>query len=157
MPRAYLDEIVRPNLEEFESEVSSIRRANNAISTLDALVAHLYRWCVLNNPSEVSGVRDDSHYREKLSERNYHFRLLRDIAKAQKHVHLERGKPEVSKADQITSKALGYGQGKYGAGRYGGVAQVVVDLDNGDLEYIETILRHSLSFLESEIARLGIA
>jgi hypothetical protein len=82
--------------------------------------------------------------------------LRRDIAKAQKHVHLDRGQPEVSKADQITSKALGYGQAKFGAGRYGGVAQVVVDLDNGDIEYIETILNHSLSFLESEMAPLGI-
>src|SRR4051812_25826654 len=131
MPRLYLDEVVRPNLAEFEAEVSSIRRANNAISTLDALSAHLYRWCIINNPNEVSGVRYDSHYREKLSEQSPYFRLLRDIAKAQKHVHLERGNPEVSKADQITSKSLGYGQAKYGAGRYGGVAQVVVDLNNG--------------------------
>jgi hypothetical protein len=81
--------------------------------------------------------------------------LLRDIANAQKHVHLTRRTPQVTLADQIVSRPIGWGEGPYGLGRYGGVQQVVVDIRPGDFAYLENTIDNALAFLEAEMASLG--
>jgi hypothetical protein len=58
------------------------------------LVAHIYVWCKSNAPRAVAGIAEDTQYRESLAKHSPDFRLLRDIAKVQKHVHLTRGNPE---------------------------------------------------------------
>ena len=113
-----------------------------------------------NAPSEIAGLADDTNYRERLAGCSLDFRLLRDIAKAQKHVHLDddrRGKkPEVTTSAQVTARAFGYGEGGYGRGRYGGPPQVVVTTDKGELRYVEQIVAAALAVLETEMTRLKI-
>jgi hypothetical protein len=153
-PRAFLEHVVRPNADEFTSNVDKLRHAYNAVFTVDALAAHLYVWCLANATSEVAGIEDDTLYRANLARRNKSFSLLRDIAKAQKHVSLTRGNPQVTDAAQISARSIGWGEGGYGEGRYGS-PQVVVDLTNGQLVYIESIIQESIIFLENEMLRLG--
>jgi hypothetical protein len=158
-PGEFLQTVVRPNVEEFNADYGNVRRAHNAVAAVDALAAHIYVWCKTNAPSEITGVADDSHYRGRLADCSSDFRLLRDIAKAQKHVHLDPrrgGKPEVTTSAQVTTRAFGWGQGPYGGGRYGGPPQVVVTTDNGELRYVETIVAAALVLLEAEMTRLNI-
>src|SRR5262249_49490308 len=122
----------------------------------DSLAAHIYVWCKGNAPHEIAGDKDDTIYRESLAGRSSDFRLLRDIAKAQKHVHLTRGKPEVTTAAQVTARYLGWGEGRWDEGRWGGPHQVVATTDNGDLRYVEQIVAASLAILEAEMTRLKI-
>lgn len=155
-PGEFLDQIVAPNVADFHANPSSMRHAWSAVSTADALAAHIYAWCKSNAPALVTGINDDSHYRATLAARNSDFALLRDIAKAQKHVHLDRGNPQVANAEQVTSRAIGYGEGPYGEGRYGGCQQVVVDVTPTEFRYVEAIVAGAVGFLKSEMTRLGL-
>jgi hypothetical protein len=153
-PKEFLDGIVIPNIDDFKADFSSFRHAHNAISSVDALAAHLYWWLKNNGIKMVA--KDDSCYRNELAKQNSDFSLLRDIAKAQKHVKLERGKPTVSQASQVESKQLGWGEGSYGQGHVGGVQQVVVADNDNMLHYIEEILDSSIDFLKSEMHKHGL-
>jgi hypothetical protein len=155
-PGEFLQTVVRPNVEEFNADYGNVRRAYNAVAAVDALAAHIYVWCKTNAPSEIAGLADDTHYRGRLAGCSSDFRLLRDIAKAQKHVHLDRGQPEVTTSAQVTTRAFGYGEGGYGGGRFGGPPQVVVTSDNGELRYVEKIMAAALVLLEAEMTRLNI-
>ena len=59
-PREFLENVVRPNVEDFDANYGSVRQAYNAVAAVDALAAHLYLWCKTNAPSEIAGVSDDS-------------------------------------------------------------------------------------------------
>jgi hypothetical protein len=155
-PREFLQQIILPNFDDFRNDCGNLRHAHNTISTVDALAAHLYVWAKAYNPGVVAAAKDDSHYRDELAKRDNSFSLLRDIAKAQKHVHLTRHKPQVRRADQITSRAIGWGEGGFGEGRFGGIEQVVVDTAPGEFFYVEQIIESSLAFLETEMAALGV-
>jgi hypothetical protein len=96
-PRDFLETVVRPNVTEFNADYGKIQRACNV-------------WCKTNALSEIVGLADDTHYRGWLAGCSLDFRLLRDIAKAQKHVHLDRGQPEVTTSAQVTARAFGYGE-----------------------------------------------
>jgi len=95
-PREFLQIVVRPNIEDFHTHFADLRRAHNAISTLDALAAHLYVWATerAQHAPAVASLKDDSAYRAELAKSNLDFALLRDIAKAQKHVCLIQGNPQ---------------------------------------------------------------
>jgi len=135
-PHKFLEQVVRPNVSEFHADDASVRLAYNAAWAVDALTAHIYVWCLANAPAEVAGLKDDTEYRGKLAATHCDFRLLRDVAKAQKHVELKRGSPEIMGADQISTRAVGFGEGPYGHGRYGGPPQVVIDIDTNTMRYV---------------------
>ena len=48
------------------------------------------------------------------------------VAKASKHVILTRGKPAVARADQVSVKSVGFGQGRFGDARWDGPPQVFI-------------------------------
>ena len=58
-PREFLQIVVRPNIEDFHTHFADLRRAHNAISTLDALAAHLYVWATehAQQPCSQSGIK----------------------------------------------------------------------------------------------------
>ena len=156
-PREFLNTLVRPNLAEFHQRYDDLRLAFNAVASIDAMAAHLYHWCVNNMPNELVGLRrEDDGYREHLAGKHADFALLRDIAKAQKHVRLTKGTPQVQAAAQMNTRAIGWGEGGYGKGRYGGPPQVVVDKNAGGFEYVEELVDSAVAFLEAEMTRLGV-
>ena len=155
-PREFLENVVRPNVQDFDANYGSVRHAYNAVAAVDALAAHLYLWCKTNAPSEIADVSDDTHYRARLAQSSSDFRLLRDIAKAQKHVHLDRGPTEVTAAAQVAARSIGFGEARWGEGRWGGPPQVVVTTDGGELRYVEQIVATALTVLETEMSRLKV-
>ena len=155
-PQEFLRTIVRPNVNDFQVEYGDLRRAYNAVAAVDALAAHVYEWCKDNKPHEVAAAKRDTDYRANLANRDQNFRLLRDVAKAQKHARLVDGAPLLRKSEQVSSRSIAYGEGTYGRGRYGGPKQIIVDLGNGKCAYLEKIVNAALNFLESEMLKLGI-
>ena len=105
--REFLEQIVRPNLAELDSDYANIRKAFNAVHALDALAAHIYDSA---GRLEGTGSANDTVFRESLAAQNSDFELLRDLAKAVKHVVLERGAPKITKAAQISPRSLGWGR-----------------------------------------------
>jgi hypothetical protein len=94
-PKEFLDDVVQPNVAAFHQDYASLRHAFNAIASVDALAAHLFVWCKANKPAETYSASSDTDYRHKLASLCPAFALLRDIAKAQKHVHFTKGTPQV--------------------------------------------------------------
>jgi hypothetical protein len=159
-PSEFRGEVIRPNVAEFNVHVGSLRAAYNAVAAVDALAAHIYVWCVANSGAEVKGIKDDTVYRERLAKRDKangdgNFSLLRDIAKAQKHVHLTRNNPLIERAAQVTARRMGTGELRVG-GRVGSGPQVVVDIGPGGIFYVVNVVQGALAFLEGEMRRLGI-
>lgn len=154
-PRQHYDEIVEPNLRELDENFASLRHAFNAAAAVDALAAHIYWWCVKNNPGEVADIADDTAYRARLAEMDSSFALLRDVAKANKHVRLTRSKPMVRSADQSAVMGVGYGARGYGEGRYGGVTQIFILTEDGEARYFESIIANAVKLLLSEMGRVG--
>lgn len=152
-PREYLNDVVEPNIAEFQAEFGSKRRAMSAIHSLDALAAYIYHAI---GGSQGTGLQDDSSYRDQLAQLNTDFALIRDVAKAIKHVELHRGKPLVSRSDQLGSEALGWGEGAYGEGRWGGPVQAYVETNDGDHRILETILVHATDFLKSQMTTYAL-
>jgi hypothetical protein len=73
--------------------------------------------------------RNDSSFRQRIAAECGAFRIVRDLAKANKHAALIKHAPLVSSSDQAISKPMGYGLGRYGKGRYGGVPQMMIQLN----------------------------
>lgn len=101
-PREFCETVIMPDLEQLRNSQSDFRAAYHAITSVDALAAHIFAWCKSNAKSKVANFRDDIAYRQFLAGKDGDFALLRDIAKAQKHVNLIRGNPKVSKAENVS-------------------------------------------------------
>jgi hypothetical protein len=155
-PRQHYDEIVEPNLRELDENFASLRHAFNAAAAVDALAAHIYWWCAENNPEEVAGIGSDIEYRYGLAKADSSFALLRDVAKANKHVRLTQSKPMVRSADQSAVMGVGYGARGYGEGRYGGVTQIFIVTENGEAPYFESIIGRAVRLLCAEMDRVGV-
>ncbi|MDX8462368.1 hypothetical protein [Mesorhizobium humile] len=94
-----------------------------------------------------SDQRNDSYFRQRIADGCDAFRLIRDLAKANKHAELVKHKPLVSSSDQAISKPMGYGLGRYGKGRFGGVPQMMIRLNaptTGKEEPEEVYFEHVL-------------
>ena len=152
-PREYLDQVVTPNLADLAKDYGSVRLALNAVHAVDALAAHIFYSA---GGKGKLGCDDDLAYRERLAKQDAEFGLLRDLAKAAKHVVLERGSPVVSKAGQISSKGLGWGEFRWGEGRWGGPPQAVVLTDAGEHRVLESVIAQAMALLEKEMAALGL-
>jgi len=152
--RKFNEEIVKPTLAEFDAEFSSLRRAFLAVAVVDALAAQIYAQAVENDidPFEFLGWHkegkpknpSDSAFRHRIAEICTGFQIIRDVAKANKHALLTLGQPLVKRSDQTVSKAKGYGLGRFGEGRYGGVDQVVVQIFRNEKIHEEIYLEHQI-------------
>jgi hypothetical protein len=152
-PLEFLESVVRPNIKDFSEHFGDLRRCFNAIAAVDTLAAHIYEWCKKNAPSDVAGDKDDSSFRDRLAQSNRSFRILRDIAKAQKHVSLKRGEPIIDHAREVRSKRRPYGTGAYGTGRYSGSAQVSVDVD-GKRVFVADVIEEALEVLPAQMRQV---
>lgn len=149
----FLNLVVLPNMSDWKAEPSDIRLAHNCIASIDALASHIF-WTGFALSHEVTqSSKSDTDFRERLAEESSSFRVVRDIAKAQKHVILSRGldKLTVRAASDIRSAPVPYGAGVCGRGRYGGPPQVLADQTDGSWDYVETLATEALVFLQAKL------
>lgn len=117
--REFCADVVEKNIADFHANCADLRHAFSAVAAVDALAAHLCEWCRTNAPHEFAG-GDDTTNRGLLAKRDMNLEMLRDVAKAHKHVRLTRGSLRVTLASQTQSREVGYGEGGFGLGRFGG-------------------------------------
>ena len=65
--------------------------------------------------------------------------LLRDVAVAFKHHRPRNGRITVS--SDIAPGAVGFGQCRYGEGKFGGVEQIIVATNTGDKRALSSVLQ----------------
>ena len=150
-PREYLEEVVEPNLAELAANYSNIRLSLNAVHAVDALAAHIY---YASNGAAPG--KDDTEYRQALARLHPEFALLRDIAKAIKHVRPNRGSPQTERGDMVEIRSLGWGEGVWGDGRWGGPPQAVVPLESGHVRVVETVVTNALNVLKLEMTKYSL-
>jgi hypothetical protein len=147
-PREFLEQVVRPNVEELKAS-SSLRHAYNAVAAVDALAAHIFNWLRQHVPAAVATCKNDTEYRDLLARTHGDFALLRDLAKALKHVELMWGKPVVTAAAQMTSRQLGWGA-PWGQ-KWGRHKQAVLHDNSGKLKLVTAVVGKALAVLEIEM------
>jgi len=93
---------------------------------------------------------------EALARQNAEFGLVRDLAKALKHVELVRGTPRVKDASQMGTEGLGFDVARFDEARFDSPAQVVVTTNLGGKRVVESVLQNALTFLKQEMVGLGL-
>ena len=136
--REFFDKYLIPNVREWEGEPLYERRAMNAVLSLN----HMADWFFLQSKDEAKlpmSVTGTKQYREHLvSAECPDFQIIWDVADAHKHFKLDRKSAKVKQAVQTTVGSLGWGQGGYGAGVFGGGPQIVVDFSNNKKRALST-------------------
>ncbi len=153
----FLDRVAEPDVVALEQDYGDERTAYHAVHSVDALAAHIYHDLISAGHVFLSTTRDDLAFRESLAQSHADFALLRDLAKALKHVRLTRGNPEVSQASQVSPRRLGWDQMRWDEARSDSPPQVVVETNSGDFRPIETIARTSLDMLKSLMKTYSLA
>ncbi|GHD99597.1 hypothetical protein GCM10008024_07610 [Allgaiera indica] len=136
----------------------NMRLVLSAVALTDMLAAQIF-YADETKHREAFGLKpkqDDSVFREKLAERDDDFRILRDLAKAQKHVKLARsdskGTRVIEGAHQMTGRSTGaWGTRAWNTGQMNGltVAGYVVTLNNGSVRNVLNVVERAQEFLES--------
>lgn len=151
----FRNDIVEPNIRDFEAAPNSMFRGFNAVSSVDAFAAHIF-YALKDqglDPFEKLGRKtvkgsDDSAFRQELALRSNAFELLRDLAKANKHAFLDRHNPRVNGSDDTRVKLLGYGDGTYGSGAFSKAERLTVT-DVKEVEYsLPCLVTEAMSFLD---------
>ena len=150
-PRDYLAEIVEPNLADLAADYGSIRHNLNAVHAVDALAAHIF-----HASNGAAPGTDDTHYRNELALRDPEYALLRDIAKAIKHVCLDRGSPLTSRGDHVEVRSLGWDEAAWDDGRWDSPPQVVIPLVGEGVRVVETVALNALTLLKAEMVKYGL-
>ncbi len=156
-PRAFYKAVVVPNIQDVAENYGDFRIAHNAVASVDALAAHIYVFMKMACHDDVVETKDDIEFRHHLAQEFSDFGLIRDVAKAQKHVALDRGKPQVKNASQVnTGKLAQWDQGKFGEARFDAPPQVFVTTTSGEKRAIEALVKSCSAFLVGKMDEYGI-
>ena len=154
--RDFYRSVVVPNVEFLEANFGDMRASFNAVHAVDALSAHVYQIANEMNLLGASPSRDDSAFRQTLSEKNEYFQLLRDVAKAQKHIVLTNYKPLVKDSRETIPHELRWDEGRWDESRWDSPQQVCVKTNTGEYRPVDAIVREALSFLLFHAKAMGI-
>jgi hypothetical protein len=153
--------ILRPILDEYDQGYDLLHRAYSAVAAVDAYAAHIFfeaRGTSIDPFEELgldqSGGNDDLAFRQAIAKQNPDFRVLRDLAKANKHALLTRHKPTIVDSGRTSAKWKGWGEGKFSEGRNGGVMQIFVTDEDGCEHYVETLVKNSMKELDEMAVKL---
>ena len=114
-PKYFLSEVVTPNVVEAHSEPGDMRRACNAILSLDACAGILFQHLRQTSHDVAAAFHDDSSYRDSLADQCVEFRIVRDTAFSLKHGVLTGRKPRIiSAASSVAEDANRFGYMRVG-------------------------------------------
>ncbi|MBN9029092.1 MAG: hypothetical protein BGO05_27885 [Rhizobiales bacterium 63-7] len=154
-PVDFLNTVVEPNIKAMLDTPGDLRLVHNAVSSVDALAAHIYHWSVANRRG-YTNAKDDTHYRQLLSDADDDFSLLRDLAKMHKHVVLRRGKPRISDPSQQHVGSLDWEEIEWSDLGFGKSQNVLVIDDSGKARVVEAVVVYSLHHLQREMIALEL-
>jgi len=131
------------------AQPTDIRLAMNAAVSLYHMADHYWHSYSRTEPTRVFSTLNAGAFRSEMAKANGHFKILRDVAEAHKHMELDRSSRVVTNANQTAVGAMGFGEGGYGTGPYGGSPSIVIKLDDGTKQH--------LSYLAGEVKELWLS
>jgi hypothetical protein len=142
MPRKFFENHVTPNYKGWFASPLDERLAKNAVADANNMAARVFHYWRSRDSTKIYGATSEGQYRNELAVRECpDFGLVRDVADAHKHVELDRRNRRVTRADQTAKGGMGWGQGGFGEGVFGG-PQLVVQLDNGTKRPLSAIMKN---------------
>ncbi len=139
---AFFREHVIPAIEDWQSDETALHKAMLVATNL----AHMtdYYWqSFCDDPERVFSKDSLSQFREQLEIDNPDFALIRDVCDAHKHLELNRSTRRITRANQTNIGKMGWGEAKFGDGRWGSPEEVVVTDDNGDKHHFVGMVRRT--------------
>ena len=122
---------VQPAIQDWQADETAIHKAMLVATNL----AHMtdYYWKSYSHDSaKVFGAQSINDFRSQLITKNPDYALIRDVCDAHKHLELNRTSKRITKADQTTTGKMGWGEAKYGDGRWGSPEEIIVVEDSGE-------------------------
>lgn len=133
-PRVFYDRYVLPSLSRWRDEECELDLAMSVVTNLNNLAEHFSKSFTAGH-KRVYGATCIKHFRNELANRHPDLALIRDICDAHKHVKLDRATAMLTTSDQIDIMSLGWGEARFGEGRWSSPHEVVVRLDTGSLRH----------------------
>lgn len=158
-PSEYLEIVVRPNMAEVNEDTGDIRKVSNAAASIDALGARIYHWGVNQEPPLIERLeRDDDGYREKLEGEDADYHLLCDVARAFKHIQLQRKKKPrlIYLASDISPEPLMVDEMEDFDRDWTEEPCVLIQREDGKTLIARNVLERALKFLEERMSVAGI-
>jgi hypothetical protein len=156
-PRDFFEKILKPSYEAWVSDPLTEWKEKAAVSNADTMAERVFRYWKSRNASQIAGATDPSKYRTHLRENVCaDFGLVWDIHDGHKHMVLSRANRQVTTSDQTGVRKMGYGQGRYGEGAYGGTDQIIVELDDGSTRALTAVMSNVMKMWEQILKRMGL-
>lgn len=140
--------------------------AMNAATAVYHLADHIFTQYSATNAMVVYGMSDLKDYRDYLDKHKCVYvgngklvddlSLLGAVVDAYKHFDLRNKSRPVTSANATVVVATGWGQLPFGEGKWGGVAQVVVRLNNGKERALSKVLQNVVEMWKGEIQAHGL-
>lgn len=143
-PHHFFEYVVVPNIRDLKKDPLELRLAYNCVMSIDSFASHIYEF--LEGQPSVRKMKDDSEFKQVLAKTCFPFEIIRDVAKAQKHVKLTRGSPQTSEAKQMKHGKMSYGEGTFGTGTYGGI-QILVETNDRKRRPLLSLIDGATEFL----------
>lgn len=137
----YFEIHVIPNLDAWMTQPTNMRLAMNAVVVLYHMADHFWHAYSSSDPSRVFSTANSSLFRSELARQDNHYKVLRDVAEAHKHMELDRSSRVLTQANQTTVGATGWGEGGFGTGPFGGGPSIVVELDDGSKHHLSCVAK----------------
>lgn len=155
-PREFLEAVVRPNMAEVNEDTGDIRKASNAVASIDALGARIYWWGVNHEPPLIDPLDDhDNDYRKLLAPLSADFHLLCDVARAFKHIHLRKKTPRlVYSAAAVSPQPLMVSEMELFSRDWTTEPCVLIQREDGRALIARNVLERALQFLEDQLEQL---
>jgi hypothetical protein len=148
-PEDFWNGMLLPDYNDFQADVGDLRMAfHSAISLF-----HMHDWVfnihedyiianftLIDDQGNTPRTKKAKHFGNALEAICPDFALIRGIANAGKHLALSNIRPHPdapSHSSNTASQSLGFGEGSYGIGPYGGGPQVMLEGANGHLHFSE--------------------
>lgn len=141
-PCVYYQRYVLPSLIRWRNEDCELDLAMSVVTNLNNLAEHFFQSFVAGH-QRVYGATNVKQFRKEIAERHPDLALIRDICDAHKHAKLDRATAMLTTSDQIDVTSLGFGEARFGEGRWSSPREVVVRLDNGSLRHFRPIVERA--------------
>jgi hypothetical protein len=119
-----------------------------AVVALNQMADHYWHGFAPLDAARVFNTTSPKAFRAELAKKHAQWSLVRDVAKAHKHVILTRSIRAVTSAGQAFVAPTGFGSRGYGGGPYGGTPSVIVRLDDGREVHLSGAITASVELWE---------
>lgn len=136
----FMRQHVLPALADWERDEMSEQRAMSLAVNLNQMADYFWH-SFQHDSAKILRTSNVGSFRKALRASNRHFALVNDVADAHKHFKLSRDDRYLTSAGQIVIAPMGWGEAKFGEGKWGSPPEVVVTYDDGTKHHFSTAVR----------------